>query len=235
MNDCAHWRPPSQPLRGVVFDLDGLMFNTEELYEQVGGEILRRRGKIFTDELLHQMMGRQSPVALGLMIEYHGLSDTVEILAQESEVVFREVLDTQLATMPGLLELLDQLEAAEIPKAIATSSGRSFAHNVLGRFELSERFAFILTAEDIAHGKPRPDIYQQAAARLNLEPPQILVLEDSANGCRAGVAAGAYTVAVPAGRSRAHSFDGCAMVATSLADPRIYQALGLPRNVDTDR
>ena len=219
----------SHPLRAVVFDLDGLMFNTEDLYQYVGGEVLRRRGKMFDAELLDMIMGRPGPVALQMMIDYHALEATVEQLAAESDTVFDEILDDRLALMPGLEMLLAALEAADLPKAIATSSGRRFVERVLGKFALQPRFEFILTSEDISHGKPHPEIYLLAAGRLELPPGEVLVLEDSANGCRAAVAAGMYTVAVPGGHSRTHQFPGAQFVASTLADPQLFQVLGLAR------
>jgi HAD superfamily hydrolase (TIGR01509 family) len=207
--------PKTSPLQAVVFDLDGLMFNTEILYQQVGGELLRRRGKRFEADLLDQIMGRRTHVALQMMIDWHGLSDTVETLTAESAQIFSVILDTQLAQMPGLSELLDALEMAGLRKAIATSSVRAFTERVL------------LTAEDVSEGKPDPEIYQTAAKRLKLEPRQIMVLEDSHNGCRAAIAAGTFAVAVPGSHSRAHDFDGAKLIADGLADPRIYAALGL--------
>src|SRR5688572_21701377 len=108
--------------RAVVFDLDGLLFNTEELYQYVGAEILRRRGKLFETDLLNSMMGRPPRVSLQLMIDYHQLDATVEQLARETEDVFAGVLDGRLALMPGARDLLDWLEKASVPKAIATSS-----------------------------------------------------------------------------------------------------------------
>ena len=71
------------PLRAVVFDLDGLLFNTEELYQFVGGELLRRRGKVWNEELLNQIMGTPQRVALQRMIDYHSLDVTVEILRKK--------------------------------------------------------------------------------------------------------------------------------------------------------
>ena len=220
--------PPSKRLKAVVFDLDGLLFNTEELYNFVGTELLRRRGKDFPPELLHQIMGRPQPIALQLMIDWHELDTTVEILAAETEEVFAEILDHQLAFMPGASALLAALEDAGIPKAIATSSGRKFARNILGRFQLEPRFSFILTCENVTHGKPNPEIYLRAAEQFDLSPSEIMVLEDSQNGCRAAVAAGAFAVAVPAGPSAGHDFAGAALVADTLADRRIYEALLLP-------
>ena len=218
--------PDSTRPAAVVFDLDGLMFNTEELYEEVGEELLRRRGKQMTRELLDEMMGRPSPVALQLMIDWHQLDATVADLESETDSIFPAILDAHLAPMPGCLPLLEFLEAEGIPKAVATSSRRSFVDDVLSRFDLAPRFQFVLTAEDVQRGKPNPEIYQTAAHRLQLTTAEVMVLEDSENGCRAAVEAGAFTVAVPGGHSHRHDFSGARFVASSLADARIYQALG---------
>lgn len=216
--------------RAVVFDLDGLMFNTEELYEFVGGEVLRRRGCEFSGELLDAMMGRPAQVALQIMIDWHGLEATVDELAREADEVFDGILDERLEVMPGLWELLASLEAAAIPKAIATSSQRSFVVDVLSRFKLEPRFEFIMTAEDVTHGKPHPEIYLKAAGRFGVEPREVLVLEDSENGCRAAASAGTLAVAVPAGHSRRHDFSFASLRIDSLADARLYDLLGLPKS-----
>jgi HAD superfamily hydrolase (TIGR01509 family) len=213
--------------KAVVFDLDGLMFNTEELYQLVGAELLRRRGYEFTQELLDQMMGRPSSVALQLMIDTHQLKATVQELLNETDEIFPAILRERLAPMPGLVELLAALEARQIPKGIATSSRRSFVDRVLGQFGFQPRFSPILTSEDITHGKPHPEIYLLAARRLGIEPREMLVLEDSQNGCRAALAAGAITVAVPGSHSARHDFTGAAFVADSLADRRIYERLNI--------
>jgi HAD superfamily hydrolase (TIGR01509 family) len=214
------------PVHAVVFDLDGLMFNTEELYQDVGAELLRRRGQQFTGPLLDAMMGRPSPVALQIMIDWHQLDTTVAQLEAETDALFPAILDARLTPMPGLLELLAALEQAGIPKAVATSR-RSFVIDVLSRFDLEPQFMFLLTAEDVMRGKPDPEIYRTACRRLGCQPPHVMVLEDSENGCRAAVVAGTFAVAVPGFHSRNHSFTGTRFIASSLADPRIYQAIGL--------
>ena len=225
MNDISS---PTPPLRAVVFDLDGLMFNTEDLYFQVGSTVLARRGCEFTDELLDQMMGRQAAKALQIMIDYHDLDTTVPLLASESMEVMRGLLLEHLEPMPGLLPLLAALESAELPKAIATSSSREFLDQVLQLSQLTDRFSFTLTGEDIEHGKPAPDVYLLAAEKHGCSPEEILVLEDSQLGCQAAVAANTYAVAVPSGHSLTHAFPGAKFIADSLRDFRIYQALNLP-------
>lgn len=220
------------PIHAVVFDLDGLMFNTEQLYQQVGGEVLRRRGKELTRELLDRMIGRPSRISLQIMIDWHQLDCDVDTLQRENDEIFDEILATQLAPMHGLWELLHSLEHHTVPKAIGTSSRRAFVDKVLGNFELASRFDFILTSESVTRGKPDPEIYLQAAERFGVTPSQCMVLEDSEIGCRAAVASGAMAVAVPSGHTAGHAFPGAAFVAESLADRRIYAALDMPSPFD---
>jgi HAD superfamily hydrolase (TIGR01509 family) len=215
----------STAVSAVVFDLDGLLVNTEELYQDVGSELLRRRGKVFAADLLDAMMGRPQQVALQIMIDWHELDATVEALAAETEQIFQGLLPTRLAAMPGAVDLVALVSRRGLPQGVATSSGPAFAHDVLARVGLLDRFDFVLTAADITQGKPHPEIYETAAARAGVSAAQMLVCEDSQNGCRAAVAAGAVVVAVPGGHSHRHDFTGAALIADSLADPRIQALL----------
>lgn len=214
-------------MRAVVFDMDGLMFNTEDVYTSVGSELLRRRGYEFTAELKHGMMGLRPQPAFELVIRECHLTESWQELAAESNRLFLELLDDRLRPMPGLMTLLDALEKAGIPKAIGTSSGRELVNACLGPFDLERRFQFVLTAEDVVHGKPDPEIYRTAARRLATPPEEIVVLEDSQNGCLAAAAAGTCVVAVPGDHSRQHDFSMAALVVDSLDDPRLYRLLGI--------
>jgi HAD superfamily hydrolase (TIGR01509 family) len=212
-------------LRAVVFDLDGLLVNTEDLYEQAGEMILRRRGKTYDAELREQMMGRPAVDAIRLMIDCHALSDSLEGLMCECQEVMQELMAKSLAPMPGVERLLDELTELKTPIAVATSSTPDYAEHVLTKLGLRDRFQFILTAADIRRGKPDPEVYLLAAERLGIPPAQMMVLEDSGNGCRAAVAAGAYTIAVPNHHTRNHKFPAVRLTADTLADPRILEAL----------
>jgi HAD superfamily hydrolase (TIGR01509 family) len=214
-------------MRAVVFDMDGLMFNTEDVYTEVGTEMLRRRGHVFTQGLKDQMMGLRPQQSFEAMIRYCGLSDTWQQLADETTTLFVEYLPRSLMPMPGLLDLLDALEQANIPKAIGTSSNPKLVEPCLTPFDMQRRFDFILTSVDVVQGKPHPEIYLKAAERFGISPDQMMVLEDSENGCRAAAAAGAFAVAVPASHSKSQDFSMASLIADDLADPRIYQALGL--------
>ncbi len=215
------------PLRAVAFDMDGLMFNSEDVYTEVGHELLRRRGRAFTKELKDAMMGLTPRHAFEVMIESCSLDDTAEALIPESEEIFISLLEDHLAPMPGLLDLLASLEKAEIPKAVVTSTSRRLTVAVLSSFDLSERFDFILTSEDITHGKPDPEVYRLAAERFGLPAGEMLVLEDSHFGSRAAAGAGAFAVAIPNHHTVDHDFSMARFVAKSLEDRRIYEVLGL--------
>ena len=212
-------------IRGVVFDLDGLMFNTEELFHQAGDELLRRRGHRMTTRLLSLMMGRRARESFALLIQELELLETVDVLLTESETIFRAMLETHLAPMPGLFELLEELENRGLPKAVATSSNRNYLEGILERFELLERFDFTLTAEDVTHGKPHPEIYLTAAKRMQLDPQEIVVFEDSETGSKSAASAGAYVIAVPHDFSRDHDFSHVHQVAEGLHDPIIRRVL----------
>ena len=216
---------PESPLRAVVFDLDGLMINTEDVYQLVGTELMQRRGKTFEDDLRGAMMGQPTLAALSVMIDWHQLSDRLEDLAAESDRTFWEKVEGNLTTMPGLHELLAFIDQQGLRKAIATSGARPYAEELLGRVDLHEHFEFLLTSNDITKGKPDPEIYLKAADRLGMSPAEMMVLEDSQNGCRAGVASGAYTVAVPSPHTAGHDYTGAKLVADTLADPRLRQVL----------
>ena len=214
-------------IRAVVFDLDGLMVNTEEVFHMTGHELLRRRGKVATQALFNQMMGRRAREAFGAMIEMMELTDTVDDLQVESGSIFDGYLVTHLRTMPGLLELLDHIEASQLPKGVATSSDREYMQRMLGHFDLLHRFPVRLTAEDVTHGKPNPEIYLKAAQRMGVQPHEMLVLEDSHNGTKAAAAAGAHIISVPHEHSSHHDFSVAKHVATSLIDPVILELIGV--------
>lgn len=208
-------------IKAVVFDLDGLMFNTEEVFHDVGLELLRRRGKVMTLDLVNRMMGRRAHEALRIMIEEHELPDTVHELAEETQVLFFELATDRLAPMPGLAELLAFVDSRGLPKAVATSSSRPYMERILNQFQLLSRFDATLTAEDVTHGKPHPEIYLQAAARLGVQPAEMLVLEDSQNGTNAAAAAGAVIVSIPQTHSADHDFSRASLIAARLDDPAV--------------
>ena len=181
---------PNQ-IRAVAFDLDGLMINSEELYRECGERMLTQRGHQPEDAMFQRMMGRTNADALKVMIDWYDLDATIQQLNDETFQIMHDLMERRLEAMPGLLELLAELEQLGLPKSVVTSSTRDYLNRALGKLELTDRFQFFLTAESITRGKPNPDVYLLAAERFGVEPREMLVLEDSVLGCRAAVDAGA--------------------------------------------
>lgn len=211
-------------IRAVVFDLDGVLTNTEDLYEIACETLLGRRGKTYDQPLREQMMGRPAADAIKILIETHSFTEPESVFMSECMELMQELLSTRLAPMPGVCELLDRIEAAGMPAAVATSAIREYEAFVLTGLGIRDRFQFVLTAEDIHRGKPDPEIYLLASKRLAISPRQMMVIEDSANGCKAAIGAGAFTVAVPNRHTAMHDFSGAELVANTLEDPRIVAA-----------
>lgn len=212
-------------IRAVTFDMDGLMFNTEDLYDIVGEQLLNRRGQSFTTELKMAMMGLPGPVAFAVMKERCGLDDSIDSLAGECEELFQDLLPDRIEMMPGLEDLLSLLESKGIPKGIATSSHRRFATRALGIFELEPRFDFVLTSESVTRGKPDPEVYHAAASRHGVEAGGMLVLEDSVHGSTAAIASGAVTIAVPSRRVDASKFGKVYAICNRLDDTTILDLI----------
>jgi len=212
-------------LKAVAFDMDGLMFDTEDTYWKVASTLLARRGKVYTDEMNDFVMGRPPRVCFEFLKATFGFPETWQELQTESEDLFLEFLDEGFSIMPGLYELVEHVEQRNIPKGICTSSVRRVASEVLRRKDFANRFDFVLTAEDVAHCKPDPEVYLKAAAHFGIAPEEMLVLEDSTAGCQAAHSAGAFGVVVRAKHNANGSFAAAKIVVSSLDDPQILELL----------
>jgi HAD superfamily hydrolase (TIGR01509 family) len=210
-------------IKAVAFDMDGLMFDTEDTYWKAASALLGRRGKVYTDELCNAVMGRPPQFCFELFKTTFGFPEAWQELQRESEDFFLQFLDDGFSTMPGLYELLEHLEQRNIPKGICTSSAIRVVSEVLRRKDLTKRFDFVLTAEDITQGKPNPEIYLKAATRFGISPSEMLVLEDSTAGCQAANQAGAFAIAVRAKHNAHCSFADAKRVAAALDDTKIME------------
>ncbi len=201
--------------------MDGLLFDTEKLYWQVGDRVLQRRGLRFCADLQQRMMGRIGVACMQEMVEFHSLTDAPEQLLEESDEIYGQLIASDLRPMPGLADWIQRLIDSGLPFGLATSSRRKFVNVIMETTNWKDSLAFILTGDDVSNGKPHPEMYQRAAEKLAIDPAEMLVLEDSGNGCAAAVAAGAFVVAIPSEHTVGHAFDGAKLVADSLADSRL--------------
>jgi HAD superfamily hydrolase (TIGR01509 family) len=206
-------------IRAVVFDLDGLMFDTEALFFRVSSEMVAARGKTFTPEIMRAMIGRRSVEAGYMLKTMTGLDEPLDVLLADVRQRFCAEMETAVHPTPGLFHLLDRLGHHGLPLAVATSSRRSYAAQLLGQHRLLDRFRFVLGSEDVARGKPDPEIYLTAIERFDVPPRSVLVLEDSPAGVASGRAAGAYVVGVPHEHSPAQALQFADLIVPRLDDP----------------
>lgn len=184
-------------MQAVVFDLDGLVVDSEPLAEQAWGRVLSRHGHELDAETISSMVGRPWIDSACLVKERYGPATSVEEIASEESQEFMSLLAGNLRPMPGLSELLAAIDRRGLVRAVATSSGTRYVQLALREIGAADGFAAVVTGDDVPRGKPAPDIYLAAAGALSLPPAACLPLEDSLHGVHAAKAAGMLCVAVP--------------------------------------
>jgi HAD superfamily hydrolase (TIGR01509 family) len=222
-------RPSTRPV-AVIFDMDGLMLDTESLGPRTWREAATAIGVDFNLDLLPAMIGRNYRDCREMLREHYGPSYPVEQLTATCLIVFDAIVAREgIALKAGLHELLDWLEGENVPRAVATSTRRDRAEAQLTQHGLLERFALLVGGNEVERGKPAPDIFLLAASRLTVPAADCVVLEDSEPGVRAALAAGMMPIMVPdLHRPSPDLLAREPLVLPSLHDVRAHLAL-LPR------
>jgi HAD superfamily hydrolase (TIGR01509 family) len=186
------------PLRAVLFDMDGLMLDTETLAMRAWHETAAALGVEFDAGLCLCLIGHNFAACAQLIRTHYANGYPVDALLGGWHVAYDAIVAREgVALKAGVHELLDWLDAERLPRAIATSTRRARAESKLVQAGLLARFDALVGGDEVAHGKPAPDIYLEAARRLAVEPAHCVVLEDSEPGVRAGLAAGMTVIMVP--------------------------------------
>jgi HAD superfamily hydrolase (TIGR01509 family) len=180
----------------VVFDLDGVLLESEQLWDEVREQLARERGGQWSAQAQADMMGMSSPEWSRYMHDVVGLPESPDEIAAEvvrrMEARYRE----RLPLISGAREAVERL-AASLPLGLASSSNRPLIDLALRSSGLAPFFAVTVSSEEVARGKPAPDVYLEAVRRLEIEPARAAAVEDSANGIRSAHAAGLRVLAIP--------------------------------------
>ena len=183
-------------IEAVVFDLDGLLLDTEQVWDEVREALTRERGGRWSDRAQADMMGMSSPEWSRYMHEELGLDESPEelnrLVVERMEDRYRE----QLPLVDGAVEAVERL-ADRWPLGLASSSNRELIDLALELMGIAERFKATVSSEEVARGKPAPDVYLEAARRLGVDPERAAAIEDSENGILAAKAAGMRAIAIP--------------------------------------
>jgi pseudouridine-5'-monophosphatase len=184
-------------LSAIVFDLDGLMVDTETISREAWKQLLKTLGSSLDQDTYHSIVGRRSDESALIMKNALNLPISPAELISRKSAIFYELLTEGVTVMPGLMELLTEIGKRNVPWAVATSSSRHYAEKILSQIGLSDSCYAIAAGDEVNRGKPAPDIYVLAARRLKFEPNFCIALEDSVPGCLSSIAAGMVTAAIP--------------------------------------
>jgi HAD superfamily hydrolase (TIGR01509 family) len=204
-------------IEAVVFDLDGVIVDSEQVWDDVRERLAKERGGRWHEGAQAAMMGMSSPEWSVYMHDEIGLSESPEEINEE---VVRRMLaryGDELPLIDGAVEAVRRLADA-FPLAVASSSNRPLIETVLREARIDDRFDAVVSSEEVAAGKPAPDVYLEAARRLGVEPTHAAAIEDSSNGIRAAHAAGMRVIAVP-NTHYPPSEDALALAAVVAASP----------------
>jgi HAD superfamily hydrolase (TIGR01509 family) len=180
----------------VAFDLDGVLIESEQVWDTAREELVRERGGTWHDGATRDMMGMSSKEWSRYM------HDRLGVPMEQGEInddVVRRVAaayEDHLPLLPHATETVREL-GRRWPLGVASSSNRPIIEIVLDRSGLTECFAAVVSSEEVEHGKPAPDVYLAVARRLGVEPARCVAVEDSTNGIKSALAAGMRTIAVP--------------------------------------
>jgi HAD superfamily hydrolase (TIGR01509 family) len=204
-----------RPVAAVVFDMDGLLFDTEKLYGQAILSAADELGVEMSMEVFHTFVGTPWAHNRRQMLEAYPAEELRVAWMRHFKLLVVDNLDLK----PGVEALLDMLDEIGLPRAIATSSSHGTVEHHLGAHGLADRFHHVVASGDYANSKPAPDPFLRAAERLKVDPRHCLALEDSLNGVRSASSAGMMTVMVPELIQPTEEIRGlCAVVVASLLD-----------------
>jgi beta-phosphoglucomutase family hydrolase len=207
-------------IKAILFDLDGLMVDSEPHSIASWQAVLAKRNVQFDQAALDSVLGQRVIETAQTAIRLFQLPERPDELAREKAEYQITHLNGNVAAMPGLLELLDWIDQSGSKKAVASSGLRRYIDAVLATIGVRERFDVIISADDVVNGKPAPDVFLAAARALKVAPENCLVLEDAPFGVQAAKAAGMTCFAVPNAHSHALDLSLADRILLSLHDVR---------------
>jgi HAD superfamily hydrolase (TIGR01509 family) len=187
------------PAAAVLFDMDGLLVDSEPLWTVAEVDLARQLGGTWSEGLKATVVGTRLDVAVPKILEWFGVGSGPDEVAHANDFLvarMTELLTGDLPLMPGALELVDGVRALGVPTGLVSSSYRALVDAALSSLG-PHRFDITVAGDEVGHGKPSPEPYLNACARLEVDPSDVVIVEDAISGVESGEAAGATVVVVP--------------------------------------
>jgi HAD superfamily hydrolase (TIGR01509 family) len=186
----------ARSISAVIFDMDGVLIDSEHIWERVRREYVPQHGGTYTENITGDVMGMSAPEWAEYLRTKAGVKRTAQQINDDVVGLVEASYRTQLPLFPGTISVIRRL-AEHMPLAVASSSNRTLIDLVLRLANLEKSFVATVSSEEVGRGKPAPDVYLRAAEKLGFPATACGAVEDSSNGIRAAHAAGCYVVALP--------------------------------------
>lgn len=210
-------------IKAVLFDMDGLMIDSEPYHLKAFDTVLRRyNSSLSQEENKTRYIGIEDIVAAADMVERKQLPISKEELVQKKQQAYLQYLKSDIVAKVGLMELLISLKQLRLKTAVASGSALHEIKTIVANLNIREYFDFLCSSTQVSHGKPAPDVFLYAASNLGVDPASCLVLEDSPSGLYAGKAANMHVIIVPSRETEGKDFTGADAVLTSLREVSEY-------------
>ncbi|MFI5323222.1 MAG: HAD family hydrolase [Thermodesulfobacteriota bacterium] len=214
-------------IKAVIFDMDGVMIESEPLWEKTERILLARRNIDYSPEYRDLIVGLNQNDSGKLLRETFSLKESVDEIISERVDILTEIYKEELEVLPVLTPLLKDLRLREYLLAVASSSPLRVINFVLGMFSLHQYFDAVVSGECTENGKPHPDIYLHTAERLGVKPSESVAIEDSINGVRSAKSAGMYCIAIPDKRLSREEFERADLILERMEELNIGVIEGL--------
>jgi len=184
----------------VLFDLDGVLADSEPMWNDIDAAMLAHYGVTYRGEHKASVLGKSFPIALRFYKDTFGVQAPIEEMFTRRSEIALDFYARQIPMYPGAPRVLQWLRDENLKLSLATSSVGSIVQPFLDRNDIAKYFHALTFGEEVENGKPHPDIYLKAAAKVGVEPARCLVVEDALSGIQAGKSAGMTVVAIPDAR-----------------------------------
>jgi beta-phosphoglucomutase family hydrolase len=205
-------------MKAVIFDMDGVLVDSEPLHFKAWQALVEQTGASYQESDHHEFRGRSGTYVATTVAKRYKIEKSVSEMLKETEHNLFLFLKEHAPIRPGVKEFLKYLKEHKIPCAVASSSTSTAISHVLDLLDLSGYFQSITCGQDVEHSKPAPDIFLLAAKRLNVQPADCLVIEDSENGVNGAKAAGMTCVAVPCLATMSHDLSKADYLINNLSE-----------------